>query len=159
VLHRCIAEYLPAYAIQRSVVVGGRGNVQRVLPAFAQLATIMPVLVAADLDSDECAPSLLTKWKLRPDSKDRLLVRIAVREIESWNIADRKRLAKFIGAQSDDIASDPDSLDDPKYYLLALARRTCPEALKRDLIPRNFGNVPRIGPAYNLQMCKYVEER
>jgi len=159
VLHKCIAAYLPTYKVLRSEVKGGRGNVQRELAAYANLAKIMPVLVGVDLDGDACAPILLSGWKNLYTARKNLLVRIAVREIESWVLADRKRFAKFIDASSDDIAKDPDLLDDPKRALLDLARASASEELKRDLIPRNFSQYPRIGPAYNLRMCKFVEEK
>jgi hypothetical protein len=35
VLHKCISEVLPAYTVARTVVKGGRGNVQRELGAYA----------------------------------------------------------------------------------------------------------------------------
>ena len=159
VLHKCVAEFLPDYKVLRSEVKGGRGNVQRELAAYSNLAKIMPVLIGVDLDHDICAPTLLTKWQTDYVVRENLLIRIAVREIESWVLADRKRFAKFVGAESDDIPGAPDDLDDPKLALLKIARATANVELKRDLIPRNFSQYPRIGPAYNLQMCKFVSEK
>jgi len=159
VLHKCIQVYLPEFQISRSEVKGGRGNVQRELNAYSNLAKVLPVLVGVDLDGDECAPALLRKWQGTYQSHDNFLMRIAVREIESWVLADRKRFAKFIDGKSDDISKNPDAFEDPKLELLTLANQTAKAELRRELVPRNFGRYPRIGPAYNLQMCKFVLEK
>ena len=160
VLHKCIAEYLPSFQICRSEVKNGRGNVQRELAAYAKLANTIPVLVGVDLDSDECAPLLLAQWNAFQLLSSTFLLRIAVREIEAWVLADRKRIVQFVGGESDDISKAPDSLDDPKRYFLDFARRVATEDLKRDLIPQNYDKkYPRIGPAYNIQMCDFVERR
>lgn len=159
VLHKCIEICLPDFQILRSEVKGGRGNVQRTLAAYANLAKVTPVLVGVDLDGDKCAPTLLGTWQKSYQSHDKFLVRLAVREVESWVLADRKRFAKFINGKSDDITKSPDTLDDPKLELLRLASNTARSELKRELVPRNFNKYPRIGPAYNLQMCNFVREK
>jgi hypothetical protein len=159
ILRKCVAHYLPNHQVVRSDVEGGRGNVQRKLKAYAALARTLPVVVCVDLDSDECPPSLLKSWEPHFSRAPALLLRIAVREVESWVLADRKRFAQFIDAQSDDITNNPDSLDDPKRYLLELTRATAKPELKNDLLPRNFNKHPRIGPAYNLRMCEFVQKK
>ncbi|RYZ81436.1 MAG: DUF4276 family protein, partial [Proteobacteria bacterium] len=156
VLHKCAAEFLPTHRIVRSEIKNGRGNVQREIPAYLKLSEKMPVLLCVDLDGDVCAPELRASWKTETTSKA-FLLRVAVREIESWVLGDRKRVASFLGAKSDDIAKDPDSLEDPKRSLLDLARNFASPDLKRDLIPRNYAQYPRIGPAYNMQLCAFVQ--
>ncbi|ROZ64426.1 hypothetical protein [Ramlibacter sp. WS9] len=155
VLQKCIREILPNHWIVRSEVKGGRGNVQRELAAYANLSKKMPVLVGVDLDGDECAPGLLAKW----DQAENLLVRVAVKEIESWVLADRRRLATFLDAPPNSLPTNPEQLQDPKLELLKLARAHAGTELRGDLVPRNFGQYPRIGPAYNLRMCSFVEAR
>ena len=159
VLHKCIADFLPDFSIARTEVKGGRGNVQRELGAYVHLAQVMPVLIGVDLDSDECAPTLIADWKARYGTHQSLIIRVAVCEIESWVIADCKRIAKLINAKSDDITKTPDDLADPKNYFLEAVQATAPADMRNDLIPRNYNRYPRIGPAYNIQMCKFVEQR
>ena len=159
VLHKCISDFLPGFSIVRTEVKGGRGNVQRELRAYASLAQVMPVLIGVDLDADECASKLIAGWKSRYGTHQSLIIRVAVREIESWVIADRKRIAKLINANSDTIIFSPDDLGDPKNYFLEAVQKTASIDLRNDLIPRNYNKYPRIGPAYNLQMCKFVELR
>ena len=159
VLHKCVEKYLPNFQILRSEIKGGRGNVQRELAAYANLAQTMPVLVGFDLDQDNCAPGLISRWQLQYPPHENLLVRVAVREVESWVLADRKRFSSFVGSTSDDIDGNPDSLGDPKRTLLDIARACSGDELKRDLVPRNYAQYPRIGPAYNLRMCDFVAKK
>lgn len=158
VLHKCVNYYLPRFEIARSEVKHGRGNVQRELPAYSALADVMPVIAGVDLDGDECAPSLLQAWGHVP--KPNLIVRVAVTEIESWVLADRKQCAQFLNSVSKEITKSPDSLANPKKVLLDLARTCASDELKKDLVPRNYDReYPRIGPAYNLRMVEFVAKR
>lgn len=146
-LHKCISHYLPARKIVRTEVKNGRGNVQREIPSYIALSSVMPVVLGVDLDQDRCAPSLLNSWGVKPTQAPQLLLRVAVREAESWLLADRQRLAKYIGAKTDDITKDPDSLVDPKIEFLSHVYRTSTPELRGRLLPRNFGKHPRIGPS------------
>ena len=87
-------------------------------------------------------------------------MRVAVREIEAWVLADQRRVANFIGAAPNEVPRRPDELADPKRSLLELARAHARPELKADLVPRNYdASYPRIGPAYNLRMCAFVAEK
>jgi hypothetical protein len=159
VLHKCISEVLPAYSVARTDVKGGRGNVQRELGAYATLAQVMPVFIGVDLDNDDCAPTLLGGWGRLPPQEE-FLLRVAVREIEAWVLADEKRVASFIGAAPNDVPKRPDELADPKRSLLELARAHAGSELKSDLVPRNYDALyPRIGRAYNLRLCEFVAKK
>lgn len=159
VLHKCILEALPDYKVTRTEVKGGRGNVQRELGAYAALAQVMPVLIGVDLDGDDCAPTLLSGWGRLPPQAG-LLLRVAVREIESWVLADRRRVADFIGAVPNQVPRRPDELSDPKRSLLELARAHAGAELRADLVPRNYNaSYPRIGPAYNLRLSAFIAKK
>ncbi len=159
VLHKCISEALPTYSVARTEVKGGRGNVQRELGAYAALAHVMPVLIGIDLDGDDCAPTLLGNWGRLPPQEG-LLLRVAVREVESWVLADQRRVASFVGAAPNEVPKRPDDLSDPKRSLLELVRTHGGSDLKADLVPRNYdASYPRIGPAYNLRMCAFVAKK
>ena len=159
VLHKCIGAVLPSYRVARTEVKRGRGNVQRELGAYAALAQVMPVVVGVDLDSDNCAPALLGNWGRLPPQAG-FLLRVAVREIEAWVLADQRRVGSFIGAAPNEVPKRPDQLADPKRSLLELARAHASSELKSDLVPRNYDALyPRIGRAYNLRLCAFVTSR
>lgn len=159
VLLKCISEVLPAYQVTRSEVKHGRGNVQRELNAYAMLAQTMPVVIGVDLDGDFCAPGLLRGWGRIPPQPG-LILRVAVREVESWVLADQKMVANFIRVAPNEVPKRPDTLDDPKRSLLEIARQHAAIELRQDLVPRNYdASYPRIGPAYNMRMCEFVAKK
>jgi hypothetical protein len=160
VLKKCVSNVLPRHLIHRSEVKGGRGNVQNSIKQLVELAKIMPVLVGVDLDNEACAPTLISSWGDKYGSHDQLMIRVAVREIEAWILADSRRVSELLGAPVNDISTNPEQLLDPKAHLLQLARRHSSDSLKRKLVPRNFNSdYPRVGPEYNLRICEFVVNR
>ena len=77
-------------------------------------------MVLTDLDMGECAPTLLNEWLLVPTHHNPLF-RVAVREVESWVLADRDRFAKFIGIRKTLVPVNADAIDDPKRCRTCLA--------------------------------------
>lgn len=115
-----------------------------------------PWLILADLDQDyECAPALVTDWI--PKASAGLCLRIAVREVESWLLADAPALAKFLAIRTSRVPLSPDSLPSPKQTLVDLARLCRRGDIRQDIVPRlNSGN--KIGPAYNSRLIEFVTE-
>ena len=74
----------------------GRLHLQRKISAFNQAAQRWPWVVLADLDNDpRCAPLLVAEWL--PSPAQHMCLRIAVREIESWLLADPDAFLKATG--------------------------------------------------------------
>jgi hypothetical protein len=74
----------------------GRDHLKQNIPRFNQAARIHPFIILADLEDDECAPGLIQEWLPRGRHAN-LVLRIAVRMVESWLLADREGFAKFLG--------------------------------------------------------------
>lgn len=108
----------------------GIGYVKRKFPALVRLAKSVPVLMLVDLDRKECAPTLLKDWSQDAKLPDRLLFRIAVREVEAWLLADHEAFAEFAGTPLEKLPANPDGLDDPKLFLLNLVRRYARRPIK-----------------------------
>ena len=66
----------------------GRGYIKKRINDFNN-QNALPFFVLADLDKDECAPVLIKSWMRRPLQQN-IVFRIAVREVESWLLADTK---------------------------------------------------------------------
>lgn len=116
----------------------------------------MPYLILTDLDNKECAPTMIQEWL--PETKNpNLIFRIAVREVESWVLADRPGFAKFLGISPKKVAAKPDDLPDPKAYLINLARKSRKRAIREDIVPRQ-GSTAKQGPAYNECLVSFVQE-
>jgi len=116
----------------------------------------MPHIVLTDLDMGECAPTLLNEWLLVP-AHHNLLFRVAVREVESWVLADRDRFAKFIGIRKTLVPVNADAIDDPKSCLINLTRKSRKRNLREDIVPIE-GSTAKQGPDYNGRLISFVEE-
>jgi hypothetical protein len=117
-------------------------------------------LALTDLDTRACAGALIRQWFSIPAGQPIALPKevvfsVAVREIESWIIADRTAWAKFIGIAAANFASTPDDLDDPKQHLLNVIRNKGRKKRHRDMLPTGTAS---IGPGYNDVLCEFVQQ-
>jgi len=136
----------------------GSGYIKKNISEYNRTAKTVPVLVLIDLDSKECAPTLIEKEYLpfhRHNPK--LLFRVAVREVESWVLADRDSFVKFLGIEGTSIQVKVDEIDDPKEYLINLARRSNKRELREAIVPRKGSGVDH-GPDYNDSLMRFVRE-
>jgi hypothetical protein len=132
----------------------GRGfsRIKTNIAKYNAAAQHMPFFVLTDLDTKQCAPKLIAQWlpgKMAP----LLFFRIAVKEVESWLIADREGLAAYLGISVANLSRDPDSLIDPKEEIFRLVRKSRSRSMKQDIIPEGKA---RIGPGYNDALPKFV---
>ena len=135
---------------------GGSGYLRKRMDNWKQLAQQrFIVLIITDLDRVACPVLLLDDWlgagRVCPEN---LLFRIAVREVESWLLADHHALAQLLG-QKIKPPTSPDVLPDPKQHLLGLAKKA-PRAVKEDLLALE-GVIARQGLGYNRRLVDWVE--
>jgi hypothetical protein len=132
----------------------GKPYLLRTLDGYNNAARFTPWIVMLDLDrSHECAPSASAAWL--PQPAEQMFLRIAVRAIEAWLLADRDRIAAMLGVSSQRISTDPDSLDDPKRHLVDLARNSNRAEVRASIVPR-AGSGREVGPSYNAKMAEFV---
>lgn len=132
----------------------GKSHLKGRLDAYNRAARFSPWIVLVDLDDDfECAPSLLAEWL--PAPAEHMCLRVAVREIESWLLADRAGIAAFLSVPVRRVPRSVDDLDDPKQTLIDLARSSRSRAIREDMAPRP-GSGASIGPAYTSRMSEFV---
>ena len=143
------------YDIGRCYNRGGFGYLKKAIYGFNHAAKITPFLILTDLDQTECAPILLQKW-LPLHRHPNLLFRIAVREVETWLLADRTNFAKFLGIPATLIPINvDDELSDPKQFLLQIATRSRNRMLRHALVSAS-GETLRRGPDYNGCLIGFV---
>ena len=112
-------------------------------------------LVLVDLDQDgDCAPDILGSWL--PNPSPGMCFRIAVREVESWLMADRKQLASFLRVAVSKVPAQPDQELDPKRRMVDLARRSRNSDIREDMVPRPSSG-RAIGPAYTSRLIEFVD--
>ena len=76
-------------------IKGGKIELLNKLDGYNQSAKRVPWLVVIDLDQEECAPGYLRE--ILPSPSTGMMLRIPVREIEAWLLADREKMARFLG--------------------------------------------------------------
>lgn len=133
----------------------GKATLLKQLPSYNQAARFLPWIVLVDLDHDaECAPPAQAQWLPTPASQ--MCFRIAVREVESWLLADRESLASFLAVASSRIPTNPENLDDPKTTLVNLARKSRRRDIRLGMVPRQ-GSGRSEGPAYASHVIEYAQ--
>lgn len=134
----------------------GKNNLRERINGFNRAATHAPWFVLVDLDNeDQCAPPMRTIWL--PQASRYMCFRIAVREIESWLIADRERLAQFLRVPISRVPRNPESLPDPKQTMVNLARQSRRASIAADMVPRS-GSGRIIGAAYTSRLIEFVQD-
>jgi len=133
---------------------GGFGYLKSKLRSFAEMSRHYAVLMITDLDMEVCASSLKATWFVGIEQPEKFVFRVAVREIESWLLADTHQLAGFLGVQEAVIPRDPDSVNDPKASLIQIARKAKRE-LRDDIVP-DRGVKAKQGLGYNKALCPFV---
>ncbi len=108
-----------------------------------------------DLDQYECPIDLKEDWINFPLNEN-FIFRIAVREVESWLIADIEGLSRFLNISKANFPLEPDKEKDPKDTLIRLAKRSRRRAVREDVVPVNDNAV--IGPNYNGCLSGFVFE-
>lgn len=137
---------------------GGFGYLKRIAPGLNRSAAGMPYILIADLNHEyECAPDLLRAWLPGP-AHSQFLLRVAVREVEAWVMADRPAFADFLGVARTKVPVNVEQLDDPKQTLVNLARRSRLVNVRRELSP-SPGSTAKVGRGHNEMLTGFVRQR
>lgn len=111
---------------------GGSGYLRSRMHSWCALARSKPVLLLTDLDRWGCPSALIQDWLGKHRRPDNFVLRIAVREVEAWLLADHDAMRCLLGRKGQ-LPGDPDDLRDPKQRLLQLARNATRD-VRRDLV-------------------------
>ncbi len=141
------------YRIVNTYSEGGFGYIKKNLNGFNTASKGCPFFVLTDLDTVECAPSLIQNW-LKVPSHPNLLFRVAVREVEAWLLADIEGFSIYTGISIANLSKNPEELVDPKLELLNLIRKCRKRDIREDILPRD--EFAAIGPNYNGRLAEYV---
>jgi hypothetical protein len=131
----------------------GKAYLRKNLAAFNHAATHGTWVVLMDLDLDApCAPEFL---KSIAEPAANLRLRLAIREVEAWLMADSEELARFLAISESIIPRDPENVLDPKAQIVSLAARSRQRAIREDMIP-SPGSKRVVGRAYTSRMIEYA---
>lgn len=124
-------------------------------PRINRTARSLPVFGLVDLEQAECAGALIGRH-LGGKPVPGFTLRIAVRMVESWLMADAESMATALGVNRRQIPARPDLLQDPKRELTNLARRSRRIEVRSALVPSERSGA-RVGPGYLKFMRDYVQ--
>lgn len=144
------------YAVGFRYRKGGFGYLRKTIHGWNRAAKSTPFLVLTDLDEVPCASALIEEWLAVPRHPN-LLFRVAVREIESWLLADSENFSKFLGVRPSVIPKNPDELEDPKATLIQVASASRFSEIRESIVPRR-GSTAKQGPDYNGCLGRFVRE-
>jgi hypothetical protein len=132
----------------------GKRQLRQHMAGYNNAARLAPWVILVDLNHEaECAPIMRERWVPRPAPF--LCFRIAVRQIESWLLADRERIARFLRVSVQQIPLNPDALDNARDAMVALAGRSRKAAIRQDMVPRP-GSGRATGPAYASRLIEFA---
>jgi hypothetical protein len=156
-LRRLLRSVNPDYHPGVCYGLSGNAYLRKRIAGFNAAAAGSPWLILTDLDQGDCAPALVNQW-LPGGAHPNLIFRVAVREVESWVLADRQGFAAFSGLRIGTLPASPEQLADPKSDLLRLARSATKRNVRDDLVPRP-GSTSRVGPNYNGRLAEFIATR
>ena len=94
VCYKILSESHKPFYIGTTYGKHGYGYIKEKIYGFNQASKGTPYFILVDLE-DECAPLQIENWLVVPKNNN-LIFRIAVKEIESWLLADRKGFSSFL---------------------------------------------------------------
>ncbi len=154
VLHRLVTD-MTRLEPRPHQVEGSNGAVFARMRHYAEAGRRgVPHLVLTDLDRHPCAPRLLSGQRIGSRMPG-VVVRVAVREVEAWLIADRRGLAEYIKVPMAKVPARPEELMEPKEVLLQLSRKSADREFRREVLPEP-GSLARKGVGYNRTFARFV---
>ena len=132
----------------------GFGYLRSKMDSWCEMAARKPVLLLTDLDMKACPMAVRNDWIGARTPPENLVLRIVVREIECWVLADHDALRTLIGKRGT-LPPDPDALSDPKEYLLRLIAKHAPRRIREDLVAEK-GAIASQGIGYNAHLGEWV---
>jgi hypothetical protein len=134
----------------------GKNNLKENVVRYNQAARFGKWIILVDLNNDaECPPPFIQSWL--PSRNQNLQLRIAVRAVEAWLLADRNEIARFLKVPAHHVPAQPESEVNPKTTLISLARRSRSKAIREDIVP-SMGSTARQGPAYVSRLSEFTEK-
>jgi len=163
IVERLVKTYRPDFQIGEKRPIRG-SQLQQYAPIFNRAET--PMIMLTDLDLCPCPPQLIKDWFKDDVLNPNLVFRVAVAEAETWLMADREGLSRWLGIQPDFIPKSK-VIDSKKqideltfsykpslFLMMELASKSPKTDLKNALIPLKGA---KKGPGYNGVMLPFIK--
>jgi hypothetical protein len=143
------------------------GKIKSLVEKFNNLSEFNPVILLTDLDTYDCAPTLLNNWFIKNPRKPNFIVRIAIDEAEAWLMADREGFADYFRVPIDKIPTSkavskfrpsPIEMNFPYKSSLYMMKEIIPftsnSTFKTKLIAKD--GISK-GPEYNTSIIPFID--
>jgi hypothetical protein len=134
---------------------GGYGYIKKSLAGFNVRALTQPVIALVDADDRCCPPETISEWLGGASQHPNLVVRVAVREVEAWLLADRGGIADFLSVKESCLPRDTERIRDPKRYVVRLAARSRRSEVRNDIAPAR-GTQATTGPYFTRALASFA---
>ena len=142
----------------RAVVARGKSQLDPRIPDLNRSGTRLNWLILRDLDHDApCASALIEHLVPHARLSPRVSLRIPVRAMESWILADADGFARAFSVKRARLPESPDDLDDPKLYLVNVCRDSRRPAIQKGMVPRTGSGRP-VGPEYAVRISAFARQ-
>lgn len=153
-----LAEYFGhKYLIIASYTRGGYGYIKNNIKAFNNASKGSVYFILTDLDNYSCPLELMDEWLGLKNRRHNLLFRVAIKEVESWALADIIGFSDYFGVSERLVPRSPDTVSDPKKVLIDIVRKSKKKSFKQDILPVNEN--AKVGPNYNARMIDFVNKK
>ncbi len=150
-------ELYPIYS-NRAKGPSGIGYIRSKWKGFYSASTGSPFILLLDLDNTECAPTLRNELGVPPNNKN-FIFHIAVREIETWILADTKNFLTYFRIPLDILHKFPyhlESISDPKQFLISIMRHSKKREFIRAIVP-DLESTAQVGKYYNSYLIDFIQ--
>ncbi|WP_235153623.1 DUF4276 family protein [Dyadobacter sp. CY345] len=154
VLTRMLSFFGNKYSISQSYPANGFGYIKSNIKGFNNASKFSPFIILTDLDNIDCPIKLIEDWLPKKVHEQYLIFRIAVREVESWLLADIEGFSLFSGVSQANFPILPELENDPKSTLMGIIKKSKKRKIKEDILPTNDN--AKVGPNYNTRLGDFV---
>ena len=135
---------------------GGKSKILRRILQYNKSAKHLHFFIIIDLDREQCLAHFIKNCFKNQPLKKGMIFRVAVREIESWILADINGFYNYFTIPKQKLSSNPDKLNKPKQHLVNIIDQYCKKrTYKENIIPYKNSNAI-VGPGYNSEMIKFI---
>ncbi len=127
---------------------GGKSKLDPKVARWNHASNRQQMFVLRDWDRDDratCPQELIDSIAGGKIVQPKLMIRVPVRAMESWILADAKAVQDYFKVTGS--TASPDSESNPKQKLISMCARSTSKDVKTDMVPR-LGARSNVGPGY-----------
>lgn len=137
-------------------IAGGGTRFWREATRYNEAAKYKTMIGLADLEQAPCAGELL-RQRLPGGRLPSFHLRLAVRMLDGWLMADREAFARWLGVRIALVPQSPDDEPHPKRRVAELASRSSKKGIRESLVPSATG--ASVGAEYVPVMADFAKTR